>query len=151
METYLNFVRKFVTAQKSHSSSCELYLWFEIWGSHSSIDEDSRLSAHYPVIFGALLSTLRSNLLPRNVGDWLNNQPTNKPTNSTEQSSSREVNRFSATQKISRILWNPKVYCRIHKSPPRVPVLSQINAVHDFPPTSGRSILILFSHLRTDL
>jgi len=54
-------------------------------------------------------------------------------TYSMEQSPSWEANRFAVSQEIPRILWNPKAHFRIYKSPPPVPILSQINPVHVSP------------------
>ena len=47
--------------------------------------------------------------------------------NSTEQSRFREVSSY-----FSRVLWNPKRDCCVHKSPPLFSVLSQINPVQGF-------------------
>jgi len=41
-----------------------------------------------------------------------------------------EANRFSASQEIPHVLWNPKVHYSTHKSAPPVPTLRQIDAVH---------------------
>jgi len=48
----------------------------------------------------------------------------------------REANRFSASQEISHILWNPKVHYRIHKILPPVPILGQLVSVNTPHPTS---------------
>jgi hypothetical protein len=75
-----------------------------------------------------------------------------EPSELTQWSSpSWEVNRFSASQEIPRILWNPKVHCQIHNGPPHFLILSQISPVHAPHPTYWRFILIWFSHLRLGL
>jgi len=64
---------------------------------------------------------------------------------SIQQSLSWKANWSSASQEIPRILWNPKVHYRIHKCPPPVPILSQLDPVHT--PTSH----LLKTHLNITL
>jgi len=46
------------------------------------------------------------------------------------QKPSWEANSLLASEETPRLLWNPKVHCLIHKSPPLIPVLSQIDPAH---------------------
>jgi len=61
-------------------------------------------------------------------------------TYSKEQSCSWAINRFSASQEIARILWNPKVHHRVCKSLPPVPIQSPSMLPH---PTLWRPILLI--------
>jgi hypothetical protein len=51
-------------------------------------------------------------------------------TYSIEQSPSSEATWFSASQEIPCILWNLKVHYHIHKCPPPVPILNQLDPDH---------------------
>jgi hypothetical protein len=55
------------------------------------------------------------------------------------------------TQECPNLLRNPKVHYRVHKSPPLVSSLYQINPAHNTPTYSLLSILILFPYQPVDI
>lgn len=71
-------------------------------------------------------------------------------TKSIAQRPTWEAKSSWATQEIIRVVWNLKVQCSVHKSPPPVPVLSQDNPIHEA--HSGLLITILIlSSIRAQL
>jgi hypothetical protein len=66
-----------------------------------------------------------------------------------EQSPYSEANSHLPSQEIHCRVWNPKIYYRVHKSPPLVLILSHMYPVHTFPPyflEIRSNIILLFTH-----
>jgi len=67
--------------------------------------------------------------------------------NSMEHSSSW-VNNHSHSQEIPRLVWSPKAYYRIHKTPLLVSILSRMNSLHPIPqyfPEMHSNIILTFT------
>ena len=77
----------------------------------------------------------------------LTHSHTHSLSRSMVHSPSWEANLFSTSQEIPRTLWNQKIPYHIHKYPPPVRILSQINRVHATQ-SHFLNILVLSSHLR---
>jgi hypothetical protein len=60
-----------------------------------------------------------------------------------ELSPALEATSYTATEEFLNILWNPKVYYIVHKSPPLVSALNQLNPVHTTPYKTTGNIIVL--------
>jgi hypothetical protein len=68
-----------------------------------------------------------------------------------EKSPSWDASRSSDSHEILNILRDPKVHYGTHNSPPHVPILSQIDPVHNPNHNTRRPILILSSNLHMSI
>jgi hypothetical protein len=68
-----------------------------------------------------------------------------------ELSPSWEAVSRSATQEFRKMIWNPKVHYRLHKSPLMIPILSWINSVYNSPSYFSKIHFNIIPHLRLSL
>jgi hypothetical protein len=68
-----------------------------------------------------------------------------------ELSPSWEAISCSVSQEYPNILLNPKVHYRVHKSPPLIPILSEIIPVHTTPSYLSKLRFIIIPHPRQAL
>jgi len=59
-----------------------------------------------------------------------------------------EANSHSASQEILRLFFSPKFHFPVYKSPPLVPILSQMHLLHTFPPYFPKIHFNIIFHLR---